>query len=205
MEKPEVSETQEQGNLVLTKGGKPFKTEQAANLVRSTKGLGNSHDVVPYAEGYALQDRKIPQPQPGEQGQNLPQHERTGQPPKPAAPVSTRGDAPSRPPAEKFHRVKFQNKSHANDPDSVELACNGEVLQIQRGVEVVIPERFKEIADHAVEPQYRQVPGEERKVVGEVRRWPYDWYGEATREEYLQMKAAGAKARGTAPAGEVAN
>ena len=97
-------------------------------------------------------------------------------------------------PKEKFYRVRFAAKSHPNDEDVVTLGVNGEMLVIQREQDVVIPERFLEVANHAIVPQYRQLPGLARKVVGKVQTYPYANLGEATESEFIRLRNEGNKA-----------
>lgn len=94
---------------------------------------------------------------------------------------------------EKYWRVRFQAKSNPNDAEDVHLAVNGETLIIAREKEVVIPDRFRECADHAVYPQFRQLPNQPRKIIGRVKVFPYDLMGPATEEEYFRAKAEGTK------------
>ncbi len=94
---------------------------------------------------------------------------------------------------ERYFRVIFHAKSSPNDPEDVQLSVNGDTLIIAREKEVVIPERFKECADHATYPQFRQLPGEPRKIVGKIRVFPYDLLGPATEAEYLKSRTEGTR------------
>lgn len=98
-----------------------------------------------------------------------------------------------RPPREpeKYYRVVFSHKQNPNDQDDVTLTVNGETLVMQRGVEVIIPGRFKECADHATYPQFTQKPNEARKMVGTVMVFPYSLLGEATKSEYFKQLSEG--------------
>lgn len=95
--------------------------------------------------------------------------------------------------AEKYYRVTFNHKSNPNDEDDVTLIVNGETLVLQRGVEVIIPGRYKECADHATYPVFRQRPNEARKQIGTVMVFPYSLMGEATEQEYLELLREGNK------------
>ena len=95
--------------------------------------------------------------------------------------------------AEKYYRVTFNHKSSPNDEDDVTLIVNGEPLVIQRGIEVIIPNRYKEAADHANYPVFRQKPNESRKQIGTVMVFPYSLMGEATEKEYLKLLEEGNK------------
>ena len=95
---------------------------------------------------------------------------------------------------EKYYRMKFHAKSNPNDPDDVVLSVNGEINVIERQKEVVLPERFKVCAENARSPQFRQMPNQTRKIVGEVITFPFDLLGEGTEEQYLNMRREGTKA-----------
>jgi len=92
---------------------------------------------------------------------------------------------------ERFFRVKFADKRSPNDSDDVVLSVNGEVRHIQRGKEVVLPERYLICADNASFPQFTQMPGEARKIVGHIKVFPYDRIGEATEKDYREMLREG--------------
>ncbi|MFA5107765.1 MAG: hypothetical protein WC497_05590 [Patescibacteria group bacterium] len=97
-------------------------------------------------------------------------------------------------PKEKYYRMKFHAKSSPNDQDDVVLSVNGESVVIERQKEVVLPERYKVCAENARSPQFRQMPNQTRKIVGEVITFPFDLLGEGTEEQYLEMKRSGTKA-----------
>lgn len=88
---------------------------------------------------------------------------------------------------EKYYRVRFHPKSEKNQPNDVMLSVNGETLIMPRAVETIIPSRFKECADHATYPEFRQLPNQPRKVVAHIKVFPYDLLGEATEAEFRQM------------------
>jgi len=93
--------------------------------------------------------------------------------------------------AEEFWKVRFNAKSSVNDEDQVTLGCNGVLLKIEREKDVILPQRFLEVADHTVSIQYVQKPGEKRKIAGKVQTFPYTKIGKSTRAEYLIMKKKG--------------
>ena len=95
--------------------------------------------------------------------------------------------------AEKYYRVVFNHKSNPNDEHDVTLIVNGAPLVLQRGVKVIIPERYKECADHATYPYFTQKPNEARKQVGTVMVFPYSLIGEATEKEYRTLLKEGNK------------
>lgn len=97
-------------------------------------------------------------------------------------------------PKEKYFRMKFAAKSNPNDQDDVILSVNGESVVIERQKEVVLPERYKVCAENARSPQFRQMPNQTRKIVGEIVTFPFEVIGEGTEAEYMDMKRTGTKA-----------
>lgn len=93
--------------------------------------------------------------------------------------------------AEKYYKVTFSMKGRPDDDEDVTLVVNGETLLIQRGKRVIIPERFKECAEHATYPIFRQKPNESRKQVGVMQTFLFSVDGEATEEEYKKQLADG--------------
>ena len=113
-------------------------------------------------------------------------------------PVTTRTDPKDRiDPKSKEYKgyweVLFSPKGKPDDPNDVTLSWNGQCLQMKRGEAVVVPGPFLEVCDHAVYPQYRQMPGEARKVTSFVKHFPYTVLRAATEEEYRERKASGDK------------
>lgn len=94
---------------------------------------------------------------------------------------------------EPVKKVRFHNKSNPMDPDTVVLAVNGDSLQIQRNVVVPVPQRFLEVADHAVYKHYSLQPGQERKVDRVIQKFPYDVLGESSWDEFRRWKRDGDK------------
>lgn len=92
---------------------------------------------------------------------------------------------------ERYYRVEFNAKTNPYDEDDVKLICNCETLIIMREREVIIPGRFREVADHAKWPHFRQLPNKPRKIISQIQLFPYKLIGEATREEYLAQKEKG--------------
>ncbi len=86
-----------------------------------------------------------------------------------------------------FSKVRFHERSSSNDPKDVEFAVNGDVLQMQRNKELIIPNAYREVADHAVRDKYEQVDGQV-KAVGKIRAYTYDFLGTATEKEYLEQR-----------------
>lgn len=97
------------------------------------------------------------------------------------------------PPQEKCWRVIFNAKSSPNDTEDVILSVNGESLVCRREVETIIPDRYKECADHATYVTFRQLPDKPRKIMGRIKKYPYQVVTEATWAEYEKMKAEGTK------------
>lgn len=94
---------------------------------------------------------------------------------------------------EKYYKVRFNERQNEFEDEDVTLSVNGEILQCQRGVETIIPGRFKECCEHAIKEVFTQMPNEPRKSVGHVMTFPFSLIGETTEEEYLALKAEGNK------------
>ena len=77
---------------------------------------------------------------------------------------------------------------------NVVLGVNGEILVIQRNVEVIIPEPYLRVAQSAVIRYNYPEAGENSKTKVKhfaQSRCACDVLGEATEEEFLKMKRAG--------------
>ncbi|OGW44454.1 MAG: hypothetical protein A2Y66_01805 [Nitrospirae bacterium RBG_13_41_22] len=149
-------------DLILSERGTPFKSEAFARNAIEKKGLDqNKHRVVPYKDEES-----------GDSGfaiQRRPENEKE----------------------EKYYWVQFNERQNESEEKDVILGVNGEFLVIERGKKVIIPERYKECADHTVRQVFTQRPNEPRKNVGTVQLYPYASFGEATKQEYLKMKNEG--------------
>ena len=93
----------------------------------------------------------------------------------------------------KVLKVRFHAKAKENDPDDVVLSCNAEKLVFQREQEVFVPGMFLEVSDHAVFQTFKQLPNEQRKVTGTIRKYPYDILGEGTMDDYLLQRREGTR------------
>lgn len=100
---------------------------------------------------------------------------------------------PPPPKEEKYYRVTFLERQNEHEERDVTLGVNGEFLVIKRGVETIIPERYKECADHTTREVFTQKPNQPRKTVGHVKLFPYSVIGMATKEEYEKLKAEGTR------------
>jgi len=96
-------------------------------------------------------------------------------------------------PKEGYTKVRFHVKSRPDDDENVVLAVQGDVLVIQRNQQVIIPDRYLDCARNAKYPQFKQMPNQPRKIVGEILVYPFDILGTATEEEYNALKAEGNK------------
>ena len=93
---------------------------------------------------------------------------------------------------ERFFRVRFQEQADENAPKDVHLGCQGRIITVRRGDEVVLPERFLESARNAVIKTFKQEEiGKNIPVV--IRTYPYDNLGEAKEEDYLKQITAGTR------------
>ena len=195
-------------DLVLSSKGEPYATKGAAVSSLKQKKLEGTHEVQEYGDGWAIVRRVEDSSEPAAVEAPAPEPVPPVKP-KPAneVPRSASIDDLSIEELEtalarrkvndgknnnpEFARVRFHEKSDPQQPQDVFLGCNGEPLTIMRGMEVVIPRRFREVADNAVERKFTQKPGETRKLVAYVKKWPYDYLGEATEAEFLKHKREG--------------
>jgi len=94
---------------------------------------------------------------------------------------------------EGYWMVQFSPMKSENDPVDVRLIWEGECLLIKRAQDVVLPGFYIEVANNATKDQYIQNEKVGRKKIGVIQEYPYTVFREATREEYLEQKAAGDK------------
>ena len=74
------------------------------------------------------------------------------------------------------------------DLSYVPLGINGYVIKVPRGVPVILPHAFvAECLEHAVETQVEQASG--GLVLRDTHRFPYQFHGKATTEEYKKFQA----------------
>ena len=96
-------------------------------------------------------------------------------------------------PKMKYWEVTFNHKQNTNETTDVQLSVNGEQLVIKRGVKVIIPDSYKEVADHGTYQTFEQKPGVDRKITGTVQVYPYQMHKEATEAEFRKQLQAGNK------------
>lgn len=102
---------------------------------------------------------------------------------------------------EKYYYVTFAAKASEQGTEQVQLGVNGKIVVIQREQEVILPERYLEVADHAIVEKWKQLPGEDRKKTGSVQTYPYRRGKQATKADYLKaLKEGTAAARKAAEA-----
>lgn len=93
---------------------------------------------------------------------------------------------------EKFFLVEFSMAGSVNDMPYVPLVHNLMDLRVQRGREVVIPEKHLKIAQAATMKKFEQGEhGAPLKETGVIARYPVRIIREATREEFEKGLAAG--------------
>lgn len=182
--------------VIVMKDGKPYGTKQSASMALANLGLDPSTFRVaphPSGDGWCITDAQERQ---GEKdtGAEKPAKAAETVPPD-WAQYSTENPPPGVDPKDLFCRVKFQPKQNEFDPQDVFLSVNGNPLIIERGKMVVIPYPYAVAADHAVFDKFKVEPGQERKVVAHIKKYPYDWLGWATRAEYQRMLREGNEAQ----------
>ena len=94
----------------------------------------------------------------------------------------------------KFYRVRFHERSADHEPKTITIGVNGHLLVIQRGVEVVLPEEYVNVARNSIVDF--KIPNivDGSKVMSSrktFRRCPFDLLGEASEDEFLQMRDEG--------------
>lgn len=162
--------------VIFASDGSPFKTPAAAQAYITRKGLDPTHYVAQQRDdGWIIIEIK------GEV-----QIVRTQEAAE-AAMAKASGSVGGNKKADTYFKVRFHPKSNKNDDDDVHLGVNGETLQIQRNVMVIVPKRFLEAADHGIYQHFIVEPGKDRKVAYEVITYPYDQHGEASEAEYREF------------------
>ena len=94
----------------------------------------------------------------------------------------------------RYFRVRFHERESSTEMPNVVLGVNGEILVIQRNVEVIIPEPYLRVAQSAVIRYNYPEAGENSKTKVKhfaQSRCACDVLGEATEEEFLKMKKEG--------------
>lgn len=153
-------------SIILTKDGKPFGTENAANLAMHQKGFSTeTHDIVAVEGGFAIKAKYA---------DTKPQTES-------AAPSASASGI-------KYYEVAFHGKSNPNDDDVIQLGANGELLLIKRETPVILSETFLEVARHAKYIKWDFTPGNERKSPSYVEKYPYRVLRESSEDEYWRMR-----------------
>jgi len=158
-----------EADVIVKKNGEPFRAEQNARVALRKHNLSEKEwQVRKMGAGFCIVRM-----------------------PSVTSPKEESSTETGVPEDEEYFRIKCHDKAHPNDLPHVEVGVNGEFLKIQRNVEVVIPARFREALEHAEYNQYTHRPGEQRKVAGKVKIFPFDVLGKGTREEYLKMRTEG--------------
>jgi len=194
MQSQESSNDQEQ--MIVSSTGQPYKTDRAAAMAMVQRGCDPEvYEVREHPDGgFAICEKGIPMPAPvvaAPASIPVASHAEAEEKAEAEEEYNDGPQAADVPQEEEHWRVRFQQKQNETETDNVILSVNGDTLNIKRGEVVVIPNRFKECADHATRQQFRQLPNESRKVVAHIKTYPYDLLGSATKQEYLAMRRAG--------------
>jgi len=167
-------------DVIFDENGSPFQTEKAAKLRGNALGLDAAlYGVLPQDGGYALV-RKASGIWQAEQATTV------------RTPTKGKGADANKEP--EYFRVRFHAKASPSDTRDVELSVNCEPLIMQRERPVVLPKRYLLLAKDARYPQYTQVPGQPRKIVGWIQTYPFDVLGAATEEEFIRERTMGTQA-----------
>lgn len=103
-----------------------------------------------------------------------------------AGPVATKTK-----PGKRYFRCVFQERSDSSQTQDVPLSVNGETLVVKRGEETILPEAFYEVAKNAVIIGKKFDPATRSIKDVKITKYLVSKIGEATEEEYLQMKKDG--------------
>jgi hypothetical protein len=155
--------------VILAQNGEPFQSKAEAEKGLKVRELApDAYIVIKYHGGWAIANVAV---------------------------IQSKAISPGPPPvltgAERFFVVKFQGKSDRNQPDDVNLSVNGRTLVCQREVNVILPECYLEVADHATYAVYRQLPGVPRQVTGRVKKYPYERLAESSRADFEAAREQG--------------
>ena len=162
--------------IKLNESGEPFASEQAARDFIRTKELDRANFLPrKYQGGWAVYDLEAMTAM------------ASGQMVSPSVPEKP----------EKYFEVEFTPSGSANDCPHVPLIVGNWDLRVQRGKPVILPERFIEVARHAVHTNY--VPDDSAsgtgkqplKAQGTIMRYPFRIIKEATRKEFEEGLAKG--------------
>jgi len=191
----------ESRELILTKDNKPFKTPASANLVMTNmvgRGVIAPQDFqlmeykVGDEEGYAIV-RKGSQTCIRLEESGMEVKETAVDPTKRVIKQDERkseeGLTPAGLPLKGYSVVVFHEKPHQDLQNDVILGHNTEVMQCQRGQEVVIPNRYLRVADDGVFKKFKIIPGQDRQVSHTIQHYPYTRIREASKEEYDEFVA----------------
>lgn len=94
-------------------------------------------------------------------------------------------------PGKRYFRCVFQERSDSSQTQDVPLSVNGETLVVKRGEETILPEAFYEVAKNAVIIGKKFDPATRSIKDVKITKYLVSKVGEATEEEYLQMKKDG--------------
>jgi len=78
-----------------------------------------------------------------------------------------------------YWRMIFDSKQHIMDMNTICVSLNGRELYVARNVEVILPDAYKQIFDHAAVSIF---PGGSPKPT-----YPYKILGSATKRDYLRQ------------------
>lgn len=149
---------------VISGDGVPYKTDGAAKMALSNRGLTETHKVVQVKDGWVL--RLIPGAEKESRIEN-------------------------QTPGEKVYWVRIRPASN-NVSTNARVAMpgvNGEMLQLRRGKRYAVPERFLRAMDATMHPTSRHVLGQDRMETMWVQDDDYEVMGEATWDDFKKWAA----------------
>lgn len=139
------------------KTGQPFDNKKAAEDAIVERGFDRARFVaVKVPNGWGIEDTK---------------------------PVADTPAAPTVAAQKKYAWVTIIEKSNAQDLDTVPLSVNGYTLQVRRGMKVPLPADYIEVLDHAEFHTGFNEPGNRRKALRKVKRYPFSVHPEPCTEK----------------------
>ena len=95
-------------------------------------------------------------------------------------------------PAGKYFKVKFQLAANKYEPKDIVLSPNLRTMIVQRGVEVILPESYVDCAKQTRIPvTTRSAEDGYESGEQEIVLFPFETFGEATKEDFDKMLTEG--------------
>lgn len=179
---PLTPQASEMPPMLMADDGQPFNSEADARQHQILRRVPGQYVPRAWGSGWALVDVT-----------RIQDYDR--------AQIAQRPNDPALAPGQKYHWLRFHGKRYEDDFSQVRLCVEGKWLIFDRDRDVVVPDCYREAADHCRAPEYKALPGQPLKHKGYMLRFPYNYVREATREEYVASVAVGNQRRDQVLAG----